>query len=64
MRVDISLTLGKNLNNCIISINGEVWGHKTSLISQLFIETCIKEREWSCVGGNMYQEEGVVMCRG
>ena len=47
MRVGILLTLEKHWNHLIISPGGEVWAHKASLTSPLFIEmpVSIQERE-------------------
>jgi hypothetical protein len=44
-RVDILLTNGKHLHDRIISVRGEVWAHKTSLASPLFIEVHVPSQE-------------------
>lgn len=51
MRVDIVLTSGKHLHDCIISLSGEVWSHKTILTMLHFIEVPIpsEESERLCV---------------
>jgi hypothetical protein len=38
VRVGILITYGKHFDDCIISLRGEVWAHKTSLTTPLFIE--------------------------
>ena len=51
VRVGILLTRGKLLHDCIISLRGEVWVHKTSLTPPLFIEVPVpsQESERSCI---------------
>jgi hypothetical protein len=44
-RVDILLPNGKHLHDRIISVRGEVWAHKTSLTSPLFIEVHVPSQE-------------------
>ena len=38
VRVGILLTRGKHLHDRTISLRGEVWNHKTSLMPPLFVE--------------------------
>ena len=51
MRIGILLTCGKHLHDSIILLRGEVWTHKTSLSSPLFIGVPVprKGSEWSCI---------------
>ena len=56
MRIDILLTRVKHLHDRIISLRREVWAHKTSLISPLFIELPVTNQESApscnlCVNG-------------
>ena len=44
-RVDILLPNGKHLHDRIISVREEVWAHKTSLTSLLFIEVHVPSQE-------------------
>ena len=47
--VDILLTWGKHLHDRIVSLSGEVWVYKTSLIPPLFIEVPVpSERPCIC----------------
>jgi len=45
------LTCGKHLHDCITSLRGYVWTHKTSLSPLHFIKVLIinQESEWSCI---------------
>jgi len=51
VKVCILLTHKKHLHDRIIWLRGEVWAHKTSLTSQLFIEVPVpsQESERSCI---------------
>ena len=48
-----SITCGKHLHDPIISLRGEVWAHKTTLVCSLFIEVPVlsQESERSCICG-------------
>jgi len=39
----------KHLHDHIISLRGDVWGHKTGLIRPLFIEVSIKPGKWTVI---------------
>ena len=57
VRVDILLTFGKHLHDSIISQRGEVWVHKTNLISPLlFIYVSIPSQK---VNGHVFVCSGV-----
>ena len=51
--VGISFTCGKNSHDCIISIRGEFWSHKTSLTPPRFIEVPLpsleRQRSYICM---------------
>ena len=53
--MDILIICGTHLHDCIISIRGEVWAHKTSLTTPLFIEVSVpsqeSDRSYICVMG-------------
>ena len=51
MRVGILLTCGKHLHDCIISLRGEVWSHKASLVPLFFYEVSFPSQkcERSCI---------------
>ena len=51
VKVDILLTCEKYLYDNIISLRGEIWDHKTSLIQPHFIEVSVPRQEWerSCI---------------
>jgi len=51
VRVGILLTCGKHLHDHIISLKGDVWGHKTSLTQPRFTEVPVPSKEYdrSCI---------------
>ena len=51
VRIDILLTCGKHLHDCIISLRGDVWDHKISLTPPLFIEVPVpsQDNDMSCI---------------
>jgi len=60
VRLGILLIFEKHLHDGTISLRGEVWAHKTSLICSLFIEVPVyvpiqeNKRSSICVLGVMY----------
>ena len=56
MRVDILLSCGKHIHDCIISFTGDAWAHKTSLTPSHFFywSACTKPGKWAVICMYLY----------
>jgi hypothetical protein len=56
MRVDILLSCGKHIHDCIISFTGDAWAHKTSLTPSHFFywSACTKPGKWDVICMYLY----------